>query len=249
VAFKINIFEIFVFDFEEVITVVITTIVSIVVMYLLTKLMGEKQIHQLNMFDYMVGITVGSIAAELATDLENPIQPLTAMILYGFSAYLVSMLTIKSVKLRKIINGRSMVLMDKGKIYRKNLSAMHLELNEFIAMCREQGYFDLSQIETAILEHTGALSILPKSKYRPYTPADAGLSPPAERPKINIILDGKIMQDKLVLAGITEEWLIEQLKAYGDIKPKDVALACIDEYKKLEVFPMVRELYSVDWFE
>ncbi len=218
-------------------------------MYLLTKLMGEKQIHQLNMFDYMTGITIGSIAAELATDLENPVQPLAAMTLYGLSAYLVSIVTMKSVKLRKIINGQSIVLMDKGKIYRANLAASHLEISEFITMCRQQGYFDLSEIETAILEHTGTLSILPKSQHRPYTPADAGLSPPPRRPRINVIMDGKVMPEKFVLAGVDEQWLKSQLEAHGGIKPKDIALACVDENKQLQIYPMVRELNKVEWFE
>lgn len=245
-AFNINIFS---FDLKEVINVIITSLVSIIVMYLLTKLMGEKQIHQLNMFDYMVGITIGSIAAELATDLENPVQPLTAMIIYGISAFAVSVLTMKSIWLRKIINGKSVVLMDQGKLYRANLAASHIELSEFIAMCREQGYFDLTEIETAILEHTGTLSILPKSAYRPYTPADAGLSPPTNRPKINVIMDGKVMRDKLPLAGITEAWLMEELKKHDNIKPKDIALACIDEKKQLQIFPMIRERNTIDWFE
>lgn len=227
----------------------ITSVVSIAVMYLLTKLMGEKQISQLNMFDYMTGITIGSIAAELATDLENPVQPLTAMLVYGIAALLVSFLTIKSVKLRKIINGQSIVLMDGGKLYRANLAASHLELSEFIAMCREKGYFDISQIETAILEHTGTLSILPKSKYRPYTPEDAGITPPLERPKINVIMDGKIMPDKLRLAGVDERWLKGELKTQGGIKPEDIALACVDENKKLLVFPMIKERNDVEWFE
>jgi uncharacterized membrane protein YcaP (DUF421 family) len=245
VAF-INLFS---FDSSEVLRVLITSVVSIVVMYLLTKLMGEKQIHHLNMFDYMTGITIGSIAAELATDLENPVQPLTAMLVYGLAALLVSYMTMKSVKLRKIINGRSVVLMDGGKLYRANLASSHLELSEFIAMCREQGYFDISQIETAILEHTGSLSILPKSKYRPYTPEDAGISPQPERPKINVIMDGKIMPDKLRLAGVDKRWLAGELKAQGGIKPEDIALACVDENKHLLVFPVIREKNDVEWFE
>lgn len=226
-----------------------TSVVSIVVMYLLTKLMGEKQINQLNMFDYMTGITVGSIAAELATDLENPVQPLTAMVIYGLASCLVSYITIKSVKMRKILNGRATVLMDRGVLYRANLAASHIEVSEFITMCRAQGYFDLSQIETAILEHTGTISILPKSEYRPYTPRDAGISPAGERPKINVIMDGKIMREKLRLAGVDERWLRKELEAQGYLKPDDIELACVDENKHLLIFPMIREKFSVEWFE
>lgn len=197
----------------------------------------------------MTGITVGSVAAELATDLENPVQPLTAMIMYGLAAYLVSLITVKSIKLRKMLNGGATVIMDHGKLYRANLAAAHIEMNEFITMCRSQGYFDLSQIETAILEHNGTVSILPKSKYKTFTPADAGMEPPPERPWINVIIDGKIMTDKLSLAGVNEVWLRGKLAEQNLGTPDDIELACVDQQKNLQVYPMIREKFKVDWFE
>ncbi len=217
-------------------------------MFLLAKLMGEKQINQLSLFDYMVGITVGSIAAEFATDLENPAQPLTAMIIYGLAAFAVSTVTIKSRKLRKLLNGTAVVIMDRGRIYRANLAASHLEINDFITMCRSQGYFDLAQIETAILEYNGTVSILPKSKFRPLTPNDNGQDPPVERSQINVILDGKILYDKLGLAGVEEKWLNRELSAQGYNRPDDIALACVDNNKNLLIIPMVREKNDADWF-
>jgi uncharacterized membrane protein YcaP (DUF421 family) len=197
----------------------------------------------------MTGITIGSIAAEFATDLENPAQPLTAMIIYGLAAYLVSVMGIKSIKLRKLFNGRAVVLMDRGKIYRGNLAASRLDLSEFITMCRAQGYFDLSQIETAILEHNGAVSILPKSAFRPQMPSDTGMDPPAERPKINVILDGRILPDNLELAGRDGNWLRKELSAQGVSGTENIQLAFIDDTGTLRIFPMVREKCNVDWFE
>jgi len=218
-------------------------------MFLLAKIMGEKQISQLSLFDYMIGITVGSIAAELATDLENPVQPLTALVVYGVAEYLVSLLTNKSLFLRKLISGKSKVLMDHGKIYRGNLAAARLDVGDFITLCRTQGYFDLSQIETAILEHNGAISILPKALFRAQNPADTGLDPAPERPKINIIIDGKILPDKLKLVGRDERWLAGELKRLNLDSEKSIQLAFIDESGNLNAFPMVREKYNIDLFE
>ena len=100
---------------------VLTALLSIVVMFLLTKLMGTKQVSQMTMFDYVTGITVGSIAAELATELEEPAKPLTAMVVYGLVAVLISIITCKSLKLRAWITGKPLVLLENGVIYRENL--------------------------------------------------------------------------------------------------------------------------------
>lgn len=99
----------------------LTALLSIVVMFLLTKLMGTKQVSQMTMFDYVTGITVGSIAAELATELEEPAKPLTAMVVYGLMAVLISVATCKSLKLRTWITGKPLVLLEDGVIYRENL--------------------------------------------------------------------------------------------------------------------------------
>jgi Predicted membrane protein len=114
----------------------LTSLISIAVLFLLTKLTGSKQVSQMTMFDYIVGISIGSIAAELATDLETTAEPLTALIFYGLAAYGISVLTNKSLKLRSIFTSRPLVLLDAGVIYRENLKKARLDLNEFLTFCR-----------------------------------------------------------------------------------------------------------------
>ena len=99
----------------------LTALLSIVVLFLLAKLMGTKQVSQMTMFDYVVGITIGSVAAELATELEEPAKPLTALIIYGVVAVLISILTNKSVKARAVVTGKPLVLLENGVIYREYL--------------------------------------------------------------------------------------------------------------------------------
>ena len=137
---------------------ILTTLLSIVVIFLLAKLMGTKQVSQMTMFDYVVGITIGSVAAELATELEEPVKPLTALILYGLVAVLISILTSKSIRARSMVTGKPLVLLENGVIYRKNLQKARLDLNEFLTYCRIGGWFDLNQLQAAVLEHNGIVS-------------------------------------------------------------------------------------------
>ena len=137
-------------DILEILKVIITSIVSIIVLFLLTKLVGNKQLSELNMFDYIVSITIGSIAAEMATELENPEQPLVAMVVYGVISFIVSICCSKSLRVRRLIFGHSVVLMQNGKLYRENFKKCRLDLNEFLMQCRLDGYYDLSAIDTAV---------------------------------------------------------------------------------------------------
>lgn len=126
---------------------------SVIFLFILTKLMGNKEMSQLSMFDYIIGITIGSIAAEISTALENDfMQPVVAMAVYAVVSIIISILSYKSLKVRRIISGNSLILLDNGELYHDNLKKAKLDLNEFLMQCRTSGYFNLSDIQTAILE-------------------------------------------------------------------------------------------------
>ena len=129
--------------FAEVGKITITSLVSIVVLFGLCKLVGQRQISQMLPFDYVTSITIGSIAAELATDLEAWWQPLTATVVYGVAALCIDLFTCKSIALRRFFNGRPVVLYQNGRLYPENLLRARLDLNEFLSQCRVAGYFDL----------------------------------------------------------------------------------------------------------
>ena len=217
---------------------VLTALLSIVVMFLLTKLMGTKQVSQMTMFDYVTGITVGSIAAELATELEEPAKPLTAMVVYGLVAVLISIITCKSLKLRAWITGKPLVLLENGVIYRENLKKAKLDLNEFLTYCRIGGWFDRSQRQTAVLEHNGSVSFLPKEKDRPATPTDLDLSPKQSNLQTPFIMDGQLLRDNIHQAGKEEVWVRRSLLGQGYQNEREVFLAVWDGNEKLTVFPM-----------
>lgn len=212
----------------ELLQVALTSVASVITLFLLSKLMGNKQISQLSMFDYIIGISIGSIAAEFATELENPERTLIAMVIYAGSAYLVSVVTGKSTHLRKIINGRPLILFEKGKFYLKNLKKARIDLSDFLTHCRNQGYFDLSQVQTAVFEYNGSLSILPVEKNRPLEPSDMNLSPIQQELLVNVILDGHINEENLKKTGKNMVWLEKQLKMQNYNNAEEVFLGCVN---------------------
>ena len=199
----------------DIVKVILTSLISVAALFLITKIMGHKQVAQLDFFDYVSGITIGSIGAELATELEAPYKPLIALVMYGITSLILNLLAHKLPRTRKYINGTPSILMSNGVIYRANLKKAKLDLSEFMLMCREAGYFDLSQIHTAVFEHNGRLSILPKASDRPATPTDLGIAVQDECVGVEIIMDGRIMGENLLRIGRDQVWLTRRLNEQG----------------------------------
>lgn len=223
------------------INIIWTALGSVIVLFLLTKLMGYREVSELSMFDYINGITIGSIAAEMATDLEKFEEPLTAMIVYAAAVIGISQLTDKSVVARRIFGGSPLVLLNNDQIYYKNLKKGRVSIDEFLCQCRNSGYFDLSQIQTIILENNGKFSILPKADYRPATPKDIGAKVQADAIIATVIIDGNIMHKNLHHIGKDEKWLSSQLTNQGIKNITEVFLATCDIHNKVTVFKKLEE--------
>ena len=219
----------------------LTALGSFTVLFLIAKFIGHKQIAQLNFFDYITGITIGSIAAEMATELEEPWKPLIAMLIYGGVTVLLSVISHKFPRSRKYLNGTPTILMDHGKLYRGNLKKAKLDLSEFMVLCRQQGYFDLTAIQTAIYEYTGNLTILPVSDSRPATPKDMNLSPQQELLFTELIMDGRILEGNLKRMGLDRTWLFRQLEQRHIHSAKEVFLAVCDRNLKFVVYDRKNE--------
>lgn len=219
-----------------------TATASVIVLFLLTKLMGQKQISQMSLFDYINGITIGSIAAEMATALEQDFWlPLTAMVVYTLFSLLIAVLERKSIKLNKFFVGNPNILLENGVLYKKNLRRAHLSVTEFLSQCRIGGFFNLSDIQCAILEPNGSISFLPKGDMRPVTPADMQIAAEPSTLLPNVIVDGKILCANLRAMGLSEAWLLKQLEKQGVSSPADVFLATVDAQKQLAVYKKVAE--------
>lgn len=230
--------------------VLLTSVCSLIALFLLARLIGNRQVSQMSLFDYINGITIGSIAAEFATSLEDDFwKPLTAMAVYGLAAFATSLLTCKSMTLRKWINGQPIVLLENGKLYEKNLLATKLDINEFLTQCRTAGYFDLSQLQSAILETNGQISFLPMAQQRPVTPEDLQMHPQPEKPCINVIIDGKLLRENLRFTGNDDIWLEKQLQEQKADKIQDIFLAMVNAQNELIIYPRTGKRVVHEMFE
>ena len=218
------------------IKIVLASLLSYAALFLSAKLIGRKQVSQLDFLDYITGITIGSIGAELATDLENMWKPLVAIAVYALITWLLSLMNLKSLRARKFSNGSPTIIMDNGKLYRQNMKKAKLELSEFMVMCRQQGYFDLSAIQTAVFEYNGKLSILPAAQHRPVTPDDMKLAPEQERIFAEVIMDGRILEENLKRMGRDAAWLNKQLRAQGIGGAGEVFLGLCDNELNLSCY-------------
>ena len=233
----------------EILKILWLSLASIATLFVLTKIMGNKEMSQLNMFDYCIGITIGSIAAEMATALESSfIQPLTAMAVYAIVTIIISSISNHSLKARRIVEGRTLILLDDGKLYRNNFKKGKLDLNEFLMQYRTNGYFNISQIQTTILESNGKISFLPKVGAKTVTPEDLNLKIKQEKIVLNVILDGIILEENLKILDKDKKWLIKQANKQGIKDINKIFLATCDQENNLSIYKKLNNDNSDDMF-
>lgn len=227
---------------DDALGLLITAVVSYLVLFLLTRLVGNKQISQMTMFDYVSGISIGSIAAEMASELESPLRPLLAMVVYGILTWGIALWTNKSLAARRLFTGKPLILLENGELHRENLKRAHLDLNEFLTLCRVGGWFDPAQLQTVLFEHNGNLSFLPKEGYRPVQPSDCGLAPQQSPLPLPVIMDGQTLAENLKRQGRDERWLAKQLSARGYASARQVLLALCAEGELTGVWRMEKDV-------
>ncbi len=231
--------------------VFVSSLVSLSALFILTKLMGNREMAQLSMFDYISSIAIGSIAGEMAAmSTDNLIEPLLSMTILSLLTMSINYLTCKSIILRRFFQGQPLLLYQQGQIFEKNLLYAKLDIGELLAECRVKGYYNLEDIHTIILESNGKISVLPMSATRPVTPEDINISPIQATPLANIIIDGKIMKGNLKFFGKDEEWLKNKLKQKKASDIREVIPATYDPAKDdINVYFKYHKKYKVDIFE
>ena len=233
----------------ELFSLVIRTLASIVTLQLLTKWIGAKTISQCSYYDYIVGMTIGDVAASFALGQDiHWIYPATAMFLYAFSNVFESWLTSKSIKARKILTGVPYILIYHGKIIEDNLKKVHFDINDLSTQCRIQGYFNLSDIDYAVMETTGQLSILPKKQAEPIKMEDTDIQYTENVLHAHVIIDGNIMEKNLQSLGFDVNWLNRKLKEIHAEKPENILLAIASTDNDLITFNKNESLKHNDYF-
>lgn len=213
------------------------TILVLIILLFITKMMGKKQISELNFFDYVVGITIGSIAADISLDIEkNMIAGIAALFIYGFISYIISFVSIKSILARRFFIGVPTVLVEKGKIIESGVKKSKIDVNDLLMEARENGYFNLDEIDYALMEVNGNISFLPKEKEKPVTKRDMKIKCSNEGLTVNAIIDSKYMVNNMKAINKDKEWLDHELKVNGYDNYDNILLATIDNNYKVTIY-------------
>lgn len=242
--------DIFETDWIEVLDVIIRSLLSLVTLFLVTKMLGKKQVSQLSLFDYVIGISIGNFAAEMTINVDSQyMNGIVSVIMFGLVAYLVSILTMKSIILRRYFMGVPTILIQEGKIIEKNMRKVKFDVNDLLEEIRSNGYFNLEEVEYAIMEANGKVSVLPKADYKPVTIKDLNLKVSQDSLVANVIIDGKIMVNNLKNMHKTKEWLVKDLKQKGYKKYDNIILATLDINDKVVVYEKNEQLKAKDVME
>lgn len=207
---------------------ILLPLLSMIVIFLLTKMMGYRQITQLSLYDYIIGITIGSIASELAVaHFDDFFQPVIAMVIFGIGTWLFSYLTRISPAIRNLVEGKAIVLFENGEINCQALKISKLDIDEFLMICRINGYFCLNDVDRIILETNGRFSFYLKTSARTLQVGDYQKQIQNEKMPMIFIKEGQMLMANLKQAGQSSQWLFHQLENAG-CQLKDIELMYID---------------------
>lgn len=216
--------------------VIIRSAIAFFILLLLVRLIGKQQVAQLTFFDYVVGITIGSIASTLSVQVnENMISTLAGLTTWTILAILLAALSIHSVWVRKLVDGEATIVVANGKILENNLKRIRIPIDQVISELRTQGVFNITDVEFAMFEPGGKLSIQKKAQKMPVTPGDLNISTQYNGLPTNLILDGVLLQDALCSLNLSKAWLQHQLSKQHIQDLTEVSLAQLDTKGNLYV--------------
>lgn len=221
---------------NEAAVVFVRGIIAFFTLLIFARLLGKQQVSELTFFDYILGITIGSIAATLTTDLSSRAWPhWVGLATWTAAVWFLQWVSLRSRAVAKYINGEPVILIMNGQIMEKNLKKMRYTLDDLLIQLRHRGIFDLKEVEFALLETTGQLSVLKKSQYAPVTPHDLKIPTKYKGLSTELIYDGKVIDINLKRFNLDRAWLEQQLKAQGIQSPREVFLALLNTEGELYV--------------
>jgi len=214
-------------DLHEIKQVFTHTLSVFFLLILMTRLIGKKFLAQMTFFDFVTGIIIGTIGGAYVTTETKGVYVLLSPVILTILVVLTGFLGLKSVPARKLIEGEPLVMIQNGKIYEKNMQKIRYNLDDLMMQLREKGIFDLGEVEFAILETHGQLSILKKSQYLPATPRDLGINTKYKGVSSEIIRDGRIVEQNLKQNNLNHEWLYNELISRNIKNIREVFLATL----------------------
>jgi len=191
--------------------------------------MGKQQVAQLTFFDYIVGITIGSIAATLSVQVnENTLATLAGMGTWSILAIILAVLGIHSTWVRKVVDGEATVVVENGKVLEENLKRIRIPMDGLISELRTKDVFNIADVEFAMFEPGGKISIQKKSQKQPLTPGDLNLPTQYDGLPTNLIMDGVILDDSLRSLNLSKAWLHHQLRKQNIQDTSEVSIAQLE---------------------
>lgn len=197
------------------------SVLAFTVMMILARKLGKATVAQLTYHDFVAAISLGALTANLAFNLKMDFwEPFTSLLVFGFIAYLLMVLALKSRKLRKIISGQPTVLIQDGKILEENMRKLKLTLDTLNQELREKDIFDIEEVDYAVLELNGRVSVLKKPAYRAVVQKDLHLPVPSQQSfPLELIMDGQIIENNLKNHNLSNEWLLNEINRRGKSLP------------------------------
>lgn len=198
-------------------------------LFTLTRMIGKRQIAQLTFFDYIVGITIGSMASTAVVELEYQfVSAMAGVLTWALLTVLIAQGEVKSLWFRKLVDGEPVPVIRDGKILEANLAKERISVDELMMLLRQQKVFEVSQVETALLETSGQVSVLLKGEHQPATPHHLGVPGAGVEMPAVVIQDGQVMHDTLRAIERDRRWLEQELAAQGVSSVDQVMLAQVD---------------------
>ena len=220
--------------------IIIRSCVSVIVLFILTRLMGKKQISQLTFFDYVVGITIGSIAAQLSIDSQiSYINGITSLIVWSLFAIIFSYLSLKSKIISNLLNGTPTIIIQNGVLMEREMRKCKFTIDDISEELRLNGVFD---VDYAILETSGRISVLLKPQKQQPTIGNLNIVIPPKGLTANLILEGKLQSQNLKMIDVDEIWLQNELKKQGINSYSEVLFACANKSKQLYLVPRDKDI-------
>lgn len=217
-------------------TAVLRVGIVYVVLLVFTRLLGKKQINQLTFFHYVTGITLGSVAANIMISDESLVEGLLILAVLCALSGLTAYINLKSGSMRSVVDGQPVILIKRGTLMRNALRGARMNMDDLTMLLRKQSVFSVTEVEYAILEPNGELSVLKKAPGQPATRADLQAAPPEpEYLPCGLIVDGRVIRRNLLEMGLDEEWLAQQLENRKIGSAADVFYAELTENGGLHV--------------
>lgn len=219
---------------ETLIEVFLQTLLSFFSILFITRILGRQQVAQLTIHEYITGITFGSIAATLATDLgQESWHHLLGLFLFGALTYLMSYINMKNRNASKIIQGEPVLVIQDGHILEKNLKRFHYTVDDLTHLLRKKDIFSVMDVKYGILETTGEISIVKVVQKENLRVEDLHLSVDQQELNTDIIVTGNIIYENLIKRNLSVKWLLDQLKSMGVRDIKDIYYSTIDKNNKI----------------